>query len=618
MLQQDTLGDGEDHYTFDSLPPEIIQKIAGKLDIKSKYFLVDYTNVLKAIGGPNKRYKILQYTLIEQFKSQIEVIDLTTDSLNDKVSTPLLDILRTHFISEDGSAEDRLVDSTRQKTVLIVDDSTDFEQLPKFVDTVSLDLIYCPFYNNSSINKILMKFPLQYVIDNLILEFKTQEIFAGRNLFGVLDTKFFTFNSNDISPNRRVGTSVGNIQSPWLVPRCQQIILPSTVSLEMDYLTMDSFIYNIMENYGLSFPQATSLQRHQQQHSNHNHSHVDQQQNMSCIENIFHNFLGSVNFYAPNLRSIKFINHRDEETCNFIDVSTLMLNKFKTNSCPLKYLFKLHSFQNWSLPHIEYFSGHRFKYDETAMTGSTERLIRSIRDNVNYLYDFAQDETDDACPYFRVELFPRGTKRTKLLNWLPLEAFSMDSSYPHSTSISPDRNTVSDLSERDNNIRNYNKPVLCLKCDTLETLELKLLPIRKNHSIYIQGLFLPGLKELTLVNHNSVIKRPRISDKRNSIVMACYDAAGANVQNGFDADGISPPTLSTEEDDLEVGDIKPIGFSSWNYLPSCEYIHFTNNNETKQTNFIFKITNLKAHLPKINLAGSFQTFVSEKQKFIVV
>lgn len=634
-----------------TLPPEIVQRIISKLSINSTNFLLDFINILIALDINNYNDVWLQ-NLINHFKNKIIVIDLTKKN---SIDTPILSILRKNFILtnstdnyNNNNVNDNEITAFRffcEKLVLIIDDQfqlntnddefNEFETIYKtFTNfSTSIDIIYCPNsnsikndYMNSSIIKLLTNFNnLFQTFNNLIIEFQNPNLIINRSFFDIFNYDFFIESTN--------------INNKILIPRCNQISFPSITELNMDYLTIDSFIYKILEKNYNPLPIINS----------------NTQTTNNFIEKFLNGFLKEIIFYLPNLKFLKFYDYNNDETCNFIDMSTLMLKKFKENSCPLKFLFDLHSFKNWNMPNLIYFTGHRFKYDESKILGSAERMKRSLKDNIKLLHEIAMKETSDATPYFRVDLIPPGVKVTKIINWIPSDSpnsfrsnrsnrnpndYIVDDDDDDDYDSNNNYTAPSDLSERNQNQNYFNKPILCLKNDSVVSLELKLLTINKNSkSIYIHGLFVKNLRELILQNFTTITKRPKISDKRNSIILLSptnsnqskISPASSNNHNINLSNESINNFQAYNSDNSDIDDIHPIGFSLWNNLPSCEFIHFTShqnmmndrihlvdNSDKKQINFLFKIKNLKQNLPKINLVKSFDNFIDERQQYIIV
>ena len=644
------------------LPPEIVEQIIAKLDAGSPNFLLDFLNVLLALDISSDYNKQCFRSIVEGSRSQIAVVDFTNP--DDRFTTPVLSLLRNYFTidlterinqailmhqpreeqeesqepQESQESQEPVELTVYPRIVLVIDDSLTAEQLTfqqfrqlystlKNADTV-IDIVCCPpvpvstgptrnFASVSVVNVLKHFDDLFFFFNSLIMEFSQSSIIVSRNFFEIMDA-------------RLLRGSWDGMMSHYTA-RCKQVSFPSLIELHMDYLTIDSCIYKTLE-----YAQKSNIG-----------NQISRNLNRWCADNMMSGFMETCEFYYPNLKKLKFFNYNNEETCNFIDLSTPMIKKLDDNCCPLKTIFALHSFKNWNMPNLEYFTGHRFKYDESKMAGSTERLKRSLRKNILYLHDKAMRETSDATPYFRVSLIPKGVKFSKVLNWLPSHSpnsfrqtrLNMAQNNRYESSVADDDDddyydssnhgaAPSDVSERKKNQSYFNKPILCFKNESLEKLELQLLTLDKNNkSIYIQGLFLPKLKERVIQNYTSVTKRARISDKQNTIVMLSPTSSNQN--------RLSPVSSTHTSDGLtnsaDMDDIYPLGFSVWNNLTAVSLIRFTSHQnilsdkiqpldmvDKKQINFLFKINNLKENLPRLNLADSFENFFDERQRYIIV
>lgn len=588
------------------------------INFTSPQFLTDLVNILNAFH-PND---ILFESIVQEFKSKFLLCDLTNHEKT--VKTPFLETLRNHLLF---NPEDKLFpnDVKYEKIILIIDDSiklNDSEfgaKLDKIFLSIDkdpiMDIIYCPFFSNSLIMDILAKLSnYSLKIDNFILEFSDDTVYTGTNLFGILTQNFYTFNNTiSFQTTNTNNRSTAGRKIPWLLPRCNQITFPSVRILQLDYLAIDRFIYAIIEQYSLvnllynhPFPQPSTNRRS---------SDVGVSNVTSGIEYIFKLFLENVSFYLPKLTHLLFINGKSEECCNFIDLSSLILSKFKLNMCPLRFLFDIHSFKNWDMPNIQYFGGHRFKYDETTLSGSQDDSDKKIKENIILLHEFAKNETSDACTYFRVELFPKGTQKSKLLNWLPSE--NSRSQHFYNNPFQSDYKSDYRLADTAMTTTVLSKPILCLKCPTLKELELRLLPHNFNDCVKIQGLFLENLECLILQNFKCSDKVAKLQNNNtNSVVMVFNETT-------FDHEKQSKANYVDE--DCDINNVKALGFSSWNYLPLCRQIRLMNNTAMDTQvgtdgcyNIMFKISNLKKHVPLVNLKESFSTYVSDEQKFIVI
>ncbi|QLL35045.1 hypothetical protein HG536_0H04210 [Torulaspora globosa] len=398
------------------------------------------------------------------------------------------------------------------RPIFIVDERTDAGQLD-YRGTKNVDIIFCG--DTSVIGDFIVSLSSHCSGSSVALIVDCEPgIYSGKKLFGILNADLFA--------------------SGWSFDKVC-VSFPWVKVLECNYMALDTFIYHALSG------------RETSKHG--------------C--ELFNRFLHSFKLNFPLLEQIKFVTQTTtrDETCNFIDLSSLMLNKFKDGKIPLMNLFKVHSLENWSLPHVSEFSGHRFKFDETTMTGSPERRTLSLRENLNLLREMAINETIDATPYYRLSLFPRSVKHTRIVNWIPLQS----------------------------------TPIMILKSKSLESLSLKLVAFENAPATVVQGLFLPSLRCLNLeqMAEQQIAFVPP-TDRRGSTDMRSHPAI-------IEAE----PCASS---------MNPVVFSSWNQLTSLHIIQIN----MKFSHYIFDIQNLKKSLPSINLKKSFETFFDEQQRFIVV
>lgn len=408
-----------------------------------------------------------------------------------------------------------------------------------------------------------------FSIESIIFDAQGSKLVCDKSFFGILDFDFLELIEKSDSADFKVN----------------KILIPLVTQLYMNYMTLDSFFYYILTRF------------------------KGYQRNKSIL---LKNFLSNFKFFLPNLVDLQFVNQQMDntmtESCNFIDLSSLVLRKCKDNKINIAQMFKMHSMVNWVLPSIKTFTGHRFKFDEIATTGSPERLVVSLRENLKMLHDCAMNDTQDGVSYFRVNLIPEGVVKSKIVNWVPTEISS---------------NVFS-------KVEHYTTPIICVRCTSLEVLELKLLRFEKSSTIEVQGLYFPNLKKLTLSNKPRITNKPVISYRNDSFSLESekkplqgYTANLAvtrrrmlTTSNRYNkAHNTSFDNVTFAENPSQITDMNPIAFTSWNELPNCEKLAFRSEDST---NYIFNIQNLQEYLPKLDLYESFPTFVSEKQKFIVV
>lgn len=486
------------------IPFEIWNLVLDKLENGSSNSAVDLIYLFEALEDS----KVLA-TFQKLLKDRWQLINLTGCGNWSEIlerSPSVRALAGDNLVAEGNPARDGV------KRIFIVDEKADVGKME--FEGRKLDLVYCG--DNLELGSLVSSLSLEFpgIAVSLVVDCEDC-LCSGKNLFGILNTDLFgsrwSFEGLDVS-------------FPW------------AKTLECNYMALDTFVYQALNCHEWS-------------------------RNGDLL---FQNFLNGFKIHLPMLEEIKFVTQGStrNETCNFIDLSSLVLNKFKQNKIPLMCLFKIHSLENWRLPRITEFSGHRFKFDETTLTGSPERRTISLSENLNLLREMAISETIDATPYYRLSLLPRGVKHARIVNWVSTRS----------------------------------TPIMILKSKSLESLSLKLLTFDNAPATVVQGLFLPVLQCLNL---------ERMEEQQVVQVRPTFDRRLSN-------DLVNRPSVAHTEP--AVNSMSPIVFSSWNQLSNLHVIRA----DMKMNHYIFDIENLKKSLPLINLKKSFNTFFDEQQRFIVV
>lgn len=505
------------------LPVEILDLILTRLDHGSPTTLHDYYHLLKATDH-------VLPVLAAQIRDRVAVYKI--GGLNG---------VRSEITNRLMSLENYLnVQNTRQfpnykHFLLLIEDSLEnlgnrTLELPDInLEGVQTTLVY--HVQDADVSLVQLSswlsthLPgLNQQIDHLMVETDTSVLQYSQDLFGILSPDFYT-------------------SSEPLFP-C--ISFPNIDELGLNYMALDSFIYktflvtkNVRNNY-IQIKDAKSVLRQ---------------------------YLDKVRLSFPELTTMKFVDSRKgfTETCNFIDLSSLTLTKFLDERIDIMKLFKIHSLTNWDMPQIRSFSGHRLKFDESPMSGSPERCLLTLKENIRLLQKLAMSQRNDGLSHFNVSLIPHGVQQTKILNWIPI-----------------DNGTVCPNTEIEHLTANRS-PMIFLSCNSLKKLDLGILKMETSTKLQIQGLYLPNLEELSLT-----CKSPNVTSSRRS---------------SFDGN-------SDEET------MTSMLFTSWNDLSRCKQLEFIHSDPGNITT-IFSIENLKRNLPNLDMSRSFPTFVDEKQRFVV-
>lgn len=615
---KDTPQDKSQHDNNTVLPTELFIEIINNIKFNSNQFLIDYINILNAIKQLSNK-PLLNY-LTKNISNSIDILNFVKlDTIPTNTFTSNLYKFFTNWKPSITKKKDKFILIIGHSLLNSIENYTSFKQgfLDKYFTfkyddycNISFDIIYIPTLTevspqdeqgymcattNNNLMKFISYFPQNFILDNLIIDFDHDKVILPKDLFGIYTSQFFIFHDDlDI-------TSHNNNSSKWLQPRCNQITFPNVTHFAIDYMAMDTFISDIFENYGISqssyhyndpyghYGRGSPYYSRSSTPLQYNSSY-SQNGSVSPVQYLLNIFLTKVTFYCPQLIDLKFNDKNSPNaTCNFIDLSTNILSKLLKNHCALKSYFEMHSLPNWQMKNLNTFGGHRFKFDVTTKSQSSEDSIVKITANIKYLAKMINDQTKDGVSYLRVSLFPPTTKKSKILNWLPLgSSESLQETSETGRTVSPTRTTAS----------KEVKPILCLNSSSLEVLELRVLTVDLNKNNHIQGLFLPNLKKLILQNFQFDVNSP-------------YKVTS----NNWD-----------DNDQIMVNDMNlyPTGFSSWNALQNCELITLIDNiqksdqKKCHSIHLIFNIKNLKQTMPKIKLRESFYTFVDERQQFIVV
>lgn len=559
---------------MDTLPAEVLDLILDRLgadEYGDSLAVLDCFSILNAVPVSNRVY--------EQLRSRFHL-----ESYVDAARQRETGILR---LLTDGEQNNEKELSNHENIVWVVDlESWDRSRFQEDLAALrkkcsrdhegNLNLLFQVYDGvkfdaekfHEVLKDVLFEIGTTFTIDSIIFDAQGEKLVCDKSFFGVLDFEFLELiekpNSSDFKVNR--------------------ILVPLVTQLHMNYMTLDSFFYYILTRFK-GYQRDKSI--------------------------LLKNFLANFKFFLPNVVDMQFVNQQMDgtlvESCNFIDLSSLVLRKCRDNRINIAQMFKLHSMVNWKLPCIKTFTGHRFKFDEIATTGSPERLVVSLRENLKMLHDCAMNDTQDGVSYFRVNLIPEGVVKSKIVNWVPTEISS---------------NVFSKVEQ-------FTTPIICVRCTSLEELELKLLRFEKSSTIELQGLYFPNLKKLVLSNKPRITNKPVISYRNDSFSLESekplhgYTANLAvtrrrmlTTSNRYNkAHNTSFDNVTFAENPSQITDMNPIAFTSWNELPNCRKLAFRSEDST---NYIFNIQNLQDHLPQLDLQESFPTFVNEKQKFIVV
>ncbi|CCE65250.1 hypothetical protein TPHA_0K01160 [Tetrapisispora phaffii CBS 4417] len=542
-------------------PPEVFKLILNQLDNISVYSVLDYINILK---------ENVDSLLLSLILDKLCFIALTMDKDSQsnfkkwKSLSPILKHSSIIYMSDAENDKVIIYKESIKKIIFIVDENTIIPStfdLKKRIDfknvnmgRIDFDILLCSYSNIELANK-------NSIMENAVTFLQQlPEWLLGRFSNHLMIE--FENDGNEVDAGSDLFGILSENTSSYYDPsnyiHFRQITFLNLKKLFIRYTTIDTYIFNIL---------SSSSRNH------YNTAHL----NTPTPQSIFKNYLTYLNVNCPVLQNITFREsivpnaNQDQtpiniskyiEKCNFIDLTINTIEKFKNNDVNLRFLFQLHSLKNWELPSIESFTGHRFKF-ETVTKGKadTYSASASLNENLSLLKELILKETRDASPYFRLNLIPEGVKHTKIINWAPLEHESNIGKFSYSKS-----------------------PILFLNCSSLEHLQLKPLIKENARLIIIQGLYLPRLNELTFYE---------LKDPTSKEVMKINEY---NLKESIS-----------------------VSFSSWNDISEITRISVSNDSVViRPYHFVFNIDNLKTKLPKLSLSNSFESYIDERQKFIVV
>lgn len=563
------------------LPAELVQRIFEftVVETDSQYWLynlvtlIDFSLFSKG-GGP-----ITENFLTNYVKKNLMVLDLTCEATQNSILRseygflkrllPYID-MNTQYIrvADLKTNANEIRNFKTEKLVVLFDEFSDLKLIETFFPLANsssniTEFVFCARDLKSSFYSPLEKLHTANIvadidINTLYLDFLDSNVYSDQNFFGIFDPDIFQL----INKDYRNFFSKTSEKGKGRPPVCKKICFPFVETLNLDYMALDSFFNSILHKL------TTKIKTFERN----NEFDVEKNLNLNStttvaaliIKSILRQFFNNFDINFPNLVTLNFIkistyqnSNEITQCCNFIDLSSYVLNKCLSENISINFLFQLHSLKNWSMPKIKEFTGHKFKYDETTSSGSPERYIKSLRGNIKILQEMAINETNDGTCYFRVKLIPEGVEKTQIINWIPFTSSFGDGTAKQRYDLK--------------------RPMICLKNNSLRSLTVKIIRIEKCSSIRIQGFYLPNLKELFINN--------TLCD-------------------------------TTQHQKQAPNDMSSIEFTSWNELPQCKKLGFAQLKD--HSNYVLNISNLQDHLPNLDLRESFSTFFDVRQKFVVV
>ncbi|GAV53001.1 hypothetical protein ZYGR_0AI02830 [Zygosaccharomyces rouxii] len=336
--------------------------------------------------------------------------------------------------------------------------------------------------------------------------------------------------------------------------------------------------YNCRNGYYRSHPSNTSY----------NKESVPQQ--INCWINKFH-------FRFPDVPQIKFLEYFwsiPYQTHNFIDFSIERLEILKKCEAKIEDIFRFYSQTNCDLPQLEDFLGHCFDFQN----GSARDTL-GLRKSIQLLAEISsRKQNNDSFTACKIKLFPDGTKKSRIVNWI------VDEFTTRGVSGSED-------------YKEYSVPRFMVSMESLEVLELKPLVKEEMSAISIKGFYLQNLKQLPLIG---VLAIGGNFETKGTNLITDHIQSPVRVETPATPDKSGDfMTLSKIDTLNSVGFnlMNPIMFSTSNHLLNCRKLAVLVH-EVKRPNLLFDVRNLKKVLPNLDLQASFSSFVDEKQMVIFV
>ncbi|EJS42541.1 bop2p [Saccharomyces arboricola H-6] len=563
------------------LPTELVERIFKftVAETNSQDWLYNLATLIDFAAFSENKGGVIESFLTGYVNKNLLVLDLTCEATQRSILQleyrflrkilPHIDMSSQYIrLSNLETVANKIRNPETEKLIVIFDESSDLAHMDSFSSLTDsrlkiAEFIFCAQDQKSSFYSPLEKLHTANIvsdidINTLYVDFRDSNIYSDQHFFGIFDPNIFQL----INKDYRNFFSKSNQEGKGRPPVCKKVCFPFVETLNLDYMALDSFFNSILRNL------TTRIKKFERN----NEFDVDKTLNSNStttvatliVKSILRQFFNDFHINFPNLTTLNFTKtsaypNGNEVTscCNFIDLSSYVLNKCLSENISINFLFQLHSLKNWSVPKIKEFTGHKFKYDETSFSGSPERYIKSLRGNIKILQEMAINETNDGTCYFRVKLIPEGVQKTQIINWIP-----------YTSSFSDDN---------DKQRHHLRRPMICLKNKSLKSLTIKIIRVEKCSSIRIQGFYLPNLKELSI--NNSVCE-------------------------------------SAQQQKQATNDMSSIEFTSWNELPQCRKLGFSQLKN--DSNYVLNIGNLQDHLPNLDLQESFPTFFDERQKFVVV
>ncbi|CAR27015.1 ZYRO0C06842p [Zygosaccharomyces rouxii] len=569
-------------------PPELFEKVFNNLqELSGVTSLTDIMKALSALSGTEHSIAV------SKICNKILFIDLTGAENLEELShisrcvsqiSCKSNMVQTDYIQLTNVLET----SSANKKVLVIDNDVDVFAIEKSLKSCT-DLIFCCDSSTS-----LERGPVKELISviarvakdtdtdpkHLILDFpKASLTFKSQTWLGIFDHKLVS------------GLCEYNGSIPISIPNVKQInFLQKTLdNILRDILTSAKRVekcdcYDCRNGYG------SSRSNHSRQLTHYDKEIVTQQ---------LDRWLNKLYFYLPDVSQIYFLEGFSVQTCNFVNFSVGRLELLKLCEAKIEDVFRFYSLANCNLPQLEYFAGHSFDF----LNGSPKDTL-NLRKSIQLLAEISSKvRSNGAITTCELELFPKSTKRSRIVNWI-VDEFST------TTNRGVIKSSGQEYSE-------YLVPRFEISMESLEVLELKPLVLEEMSAISIRGFYLPNLKQLSIIGDDAIrgeLKSDKLyldADRFQSPVRV-----GTSATPEKSGDFMSWSQINTLND-LGFNLMNPIMFSTSNNFSNCKKLQVLAC-EAKRPDYLFNVRNLKEVLPNLDLQASFSSFVDEKQIVILI
>lgn len=251
----------------------------------------------------------------------------------------------------------------------------------------------------------------------------------------------------------------------------------------------------------------------------------------------------------------------------------------------VKLLFRIHSLADWVLPRIEDFAGQELLlYPQGVLRRKNLHLLGQMTSVKDIGEKFLRE--------FEIDLFPRNTKNTVVLNWMVTQ-------WDSSTMLHAEWK---------------------FRSDHLETLAIRPLLVPRSSSFSIRGIYTKNLKKLELINDLRAPANPR----NHGVYAFCSTRKLRNRTTYYHAcksyrfnESVLPLEVSGSLQHVETNKKFPITFALQHDLQSCQKIDVVTQG-TQWDHYILSVSNLREIFPQNSLTESFPSYTDDCQRFIVV